>query len=99
MQQTTRSISLTARVVAVCISAVVCGIGLVTFFTHSAPSRSTRFGTTAPLEGQDANLFGICMFLIGLFPLMLLMRSPRKAAWFGSLIGVALLVSIFAATR
>ena len=99
MQQSNRSISLSARVVALCTSVAVCGLGLVTFFTQSAPSRSTRFGTTAPLEGHDASLFGICMFLIGLFPLMLLMRSPRKAAWFGSLIGVVLVVAIFAATR
>ena len=99
MKNGRREIGLPGKILAICVTVVVSGLGLVSMLSQHAPARSTRFGVTEPLDGSPAVAFGLSVFLIGLLPLMMLMKSGRAAAWFGSAVGVALVISIFVGAR
>lgn len=87
------------RLLAMLMTLVVSGIGLLAVFTQYAPERWTRFGYTAPLEGHVATVFGLSVFFFGLLPLMLTARSPRTAAVFGSVVGTLGMLCTFIGVR
>lgn len=99
MKDDERQVPLSARLLAIGTFLVVSGLGVLALMTQHAPERATRFGSARELHGAEAGSFGVSIFLAGLLPLMLLMRSRTAAARFGSLVGIALLVSLFLAVR
>lgn len=95
MQTTPQPIPLAVKVLAVLMTLVVSGLGVLAFATHYAPERSTRYGIVPALQGAQAEAFGITIFIAGLLPLALLMGSPRRAGWFGGLVVVLVVASLF----
>ena len=95
MQTTSQPIPLVVKVLAVLMTLVVSGIGVLAFATQYAPSRSTRYGIIPALQGAQAEAFGITIFIAGLLPLALLMGSPKRAAWFGGLVAISIVASLF----
>lgn len=92
-------ISRLVRGLAICLAVVVSGLGLAILWSDYAAERMTRFGLASALHGSDARQFGSTLLLAGLLPLMLLARTPRAAAWIGSLLGTALLLNVFFGAR
>jgi hypothetical protein len=86
---------LSVRVLAVVMSCVISGSGLLAFVTNYVGARSTRYGDTGPLAGAAARHFGVSIFLFGLLPLVLLARSPRSAVWFATAVVALALLSVF----
>jgi uncharacterized membrane protein HdeD (DUF308 family) len=67
---------------AVLITAVFCGLGVITIWTEFH-TRRTRGGVEIVLQGNEAVLFGWLLIFVGLLPLMLLMHSRRaRRTWF-----------------
>lgn len=87
---------LVVKVLAVLMTSVVSGLGLLAMITAHAPERWTRHGYVAPLEGTDAQSFGASIFFFGLMPLMLVARNQRVALWIGVSAAVLGVVSLFA---
>ena len=87
---------LIVKVLAVLMTGVVSGLGLLAMITAYAPERWTRYGLAGPLEGDVARSFGVSIFLFGLLPLMLVARTQKQAMWFGVVVGTLGVVSVFA---
>lgn len=87
---------LLVKALAVLMTCVVSGLGLLAMVTAHAPERWTRYGLVAPLEGDVARSFGLSMVLFGLLPLMLLARTQKQAMWIGVVVGTLGVVSVFA---
>ncbi len=87
---------LVVKVLAVLMTGVVSGLGLLAMITAHAPERWTRYGYVAALEGDVARSFGLSIFLFGLLPLMLVARTQKQAMWFGVVVGTLGVVSVFA---
>ena len=96
MQTTSQPIPPVVKVLAVLMTLVFSGIGVLAFATHYAPARSTRYGIVPALQDAQADAFGITIFIAGLLPLALLMGSARRAAWFGGLVAIMVVASLFA---
>ena len=88
-----------AKLLAVLITIVVSGTGALAVATHYTPARSTRYGLIPALQGAQADAFGVTVFLVGLLPLGLLLGTPRRAAWFGGIVGVLAVLSLAIAAR
>ena len=99
MQTPSQHIPATVKVLAVLMTLVVSGIGVLAVATHYAPARSTRYGILPALQGAQADAFGVTIFFVGLLPLGLLLGSARRAAWFGCIVGLLVLVSLFIGAR
>ena len=99
MQTPSQHIPATVKVRAVRMTLVVSGIGVLAVATHYAPARSTRYGILPALQGAQADAFGVTIFFVGLLPLGLLLGSARRAAWFGCIVGLLVLVSLFIGAR
>ena len=87
---------LVVKVLAVLMTGVVSGLGLLAMITAHAPERWTRYGYVAALEGDVARSFGLSIFFFGLMPLMLVARNQRAALWIGvtaAVLGVASLLA------
>lgn len=95
MNKTPQPIPPVVKVLAVLMTFVVSGIGVLAFATEYAPERSTRHGIIPALQGAQAEAFGITIFIAGLLPLALLMGSRRRAGWFGALVAVLVVASLF----
>lgn len=93
---TPRRIPLLVKALAVLMTAVVSGLGLLALITAHAPERSTRYGMAGPLDGADAQAFGLSMVCFGLIPLMFLARTARGALWIGIPAALLGLVAVFA---
>ena len=79
------------RLLAVLMTFVVSGLGVLALVTGHVAGRSTRFGYAGVLDGLSAYGYGLSSFLFGLLPLTLLARSNVSAAWFaGSVAALAL---------
>ncbi|MBU2286906.1 MAG: hypothetical protein KKC85_10770 [Gammaproteobacteria bacterium] len=74
---------------------VVSGMGILAIVTHYAPERSSRFGLIPALHGAQADAFGVTIFFVGLLPLGLLLRTARRAGWFGSVVVCLIVASLF----
>lgn len=83
------------RILAVLMTLVVSGTGALSFFTLYAPARWSRFGQTGPLFAEDAQVFGLAVFVIGLLPLIFFARSAKEAGWLGAVIVVAFWAAVF----
>lgn len=83
------------RLLAIVMTCVVSGLGLLALVTGHVEERWTRHGYTAALDGALAHAFGLSIFFFGLLPLMLAARSPRAAKWIGSLAVTLGLLSVF----
>lgn len=92
-----KKVPLTVRLLAVLMSLVVSGIGLLSIVSEHAPERSTRFGIAGALDGEPAVTFGAVVFLIGLLPLGLLAPSKRATGWFMSTVSAVALGVLFSA--
>ena len=90
---------MTVRLLAVLITLVVSGIGILAVASHYAPEQSTRYGLMAALEGAQADAFGITVFFAGLLPLGLLLGSARRAGWFGCIVGLLIAASLLIGAR
>jgi hypothetical protein len=90
-----KKIPLTVRLLAILMSLVVSGIGLLSILSEHAPERSTRFGVVSALDGEPAVTFGAVVFLIGLRPLGRLAPSRRAAVWFTTTVSVVALGVLF----
>lgn len=88
-----------AKLLAVLITLVVSGIGVLAVATHYAPQRWTRYGLMPALYGAQADAFGITVFFAGLLPLGLLMDSARRAGWFGCIVGLLIAASLLIGAR
>lgn len=86
---------LSVRLLAVLMTCVMSGLGLMAMFTGHVEGSWTRYGYKGPLEGATARHFGLSIFLFGLLPLMLLARSPRSAKRFAVGVVVLALLSVF----
>lgn len=87
--------SLLIRVTAALMSLVVSGIGALSFFSGYAPERSTRFGMAGPLFGDQAEHYGIALFIIGLMPLAFFARSNKQAGRYIAVVLVAFWIAAF----
>ena len=87
------------RLLAVLITLVVSGIGMLAVASHYAPQRWTRYGLIPALQGAQADAFGITVFFAGLLPLGLLLGSARRAGWFGCIVGLLIVASLFIGAR
>ena len=90
---------MTVRLLAVLITLVVSGIGILAVASHYAPEQSTRYGLMSALEGAQADAFGITVFFAGLLPLGLLLGSARRAGWFGCIVGLLIAASLLIGAR
>lgn len=72
---------LEVRLLAVVMTAVVSGLGVMHIVTEHVAERWTKHGYTGPLEGSAAEAFGLSMLFFGLLPLMLAAPSRRSAMW------------------
>ena len=99
MQKPSQPIPATVKVLAVLMTLVVSGLGVLAVATHYAPARSSRQGILPALQGAQADAFGVTIFFAGLLPLGLLLGSARRAAWFGCIVGLLVLVSLFFGAR
>lgn len=99
MSKSSQPIPLSVKLLAVVMAIVVSSTGLLAVLSHHAPERSTRYGIMPALEGAQADSFGVTIMIVGLLPLMLLMGSARKAAWFGSLVALLIVASLLLKTR
>ncbi len=95
MTKSSQPMPMLVKVLAVVITLAVSGTGVLAVVSHHVPERSTRYGLARALEGAQADAFGMTVFLVGLLPLALLAGSPRRAAWFGGIVGVLVLASLF----
>lgn len=81
---------------AIAMTCVISGLGLIAIYTQHVPARWTRFGHAGPLDGSSAIGFGYSIFFFGLMPLMLAVRTAKAALIIGSIAGTLGLLSIFA---
>lgn len=95
MQKTSQPIPPVVKVLAVLMTLVFSGMGALAFATHYAPENSTRYGIIPALQGAQAEAFGVTIFIAGLLPLALLMGSAKRAAWFGGLVAMLIVASLF----
>ena len=86
---------LVVRLLAVVMTCVISGLGLMALVTGHAAGRWTRYGYAGPLEGSPAHAFGLAMFFFGLLPLALAMRSPKSAVRLAVASAVLGLLSVF----
>ncbi|MFD0739771.1 hypothetical protein ACFQZQ_10810 [Lysobacter koreensis] len=96
MSQPEKAIKAKTRWLALIIALLVIAYGAYIIVQAHAPERFTRFGYAGPLFGNDARAYGLVVVLLGCLPLLLLCRTPRQAALFGALLGILLLIAIFA---
>ena len=87
------------KLLAVLMTLVTSGLGILSMATHYAPPRSTRYGMVPALVGAQADSFGISIFLAGLLPLGLILGSARRGAWFGSIVGILMIASLIVGVR
>ena len=99
MKNQSQPIPIAVKLLAVLMTFVVSGMGVLAVATHYAPERSTRFGFVTAMHGAQADAFGITIFLAGLLPLSLLLGTARRAGWFGSIVGLLMLASLLIGAR
>lgn len=99
MANSTQPIPTTVKLLAVLMTLVVSGTGVLAVMSHHAPERSTRYGLMPALEGAQADSFGITIIVVGLLPLALLLGSARRAAWFGCIVGLLIAGSLLINAR
>lgn len=87
---------LSIRLLAVAMTCVISGLGLLALVSGQTEERWTRHGHTGPLEGGPARAFGLAMFFFGLLPLVLAMRTPKSAMWLAVSSVVLGLLTLFA---
>ncbi len=83
------------KLLAVAMSLVVSGLGVIALVAGEAPARWTRHGLAGPLIGSQAQVYGLSLLFFGLLPLMMLMKSSKAAAWFGTAVALLGLCSVF----
>lgn len=96
MSQPEKAINAKTRWLALIVALPVIAYGALLTAQAYAPGRFTRFGYARPLFGDDARTYGLIVVLLGCLPLLLLCRTPRQAALLGTLLGIAVLSTIFA---
>jgi len=99
MQTPPQTIPTAVKVLAVLMTVVVSGLGVMAIATHYAPERSARYGLIPALQGAQADAFGLTIFFVGLLPLGLLLGSGKRAARFGCIVGALALGSLFIGAR
>ena len=99
MASSSQPVPVAAKLLAVITTVVVSGIGVLAVATHYAPERSTKYGLMPALHDAQADSFGVTIFLVGLLPLGLLLGKPRRAGWFGCIVGVLVLASLAIGAR
>ena len=83
------------RVLALLITVVISGLGLLALINGYEPARLTPLGQTNPLFDGAARHFGSSMLLFGLLPLMLLANSKKHALWFGLSVATLAMINLF----
>ncbi|MGY3265496.1 hypothetical protein [Lysobacter sp. HA35] len=83
------------RLLALTMTFVISGLGLLALVSGHTEERWTRYGHTGSLEGAPAHAFGLAMFFFGLLPLALAMRTPKSAMWWAVSAVVLGLLTVF----
>ena len=99
MATPSQPVPVAAKLLAVMTTVVTSGIGVLAVATHYAPERSTKYGLMPALYGAQADSFGVTIFFAGLLPLGLLLGTPRRAVWFGCIVGILVLASLAIGAR
>lgn len=94
MENPSQPIPTAAKLIAMLITFVVSGLGVLAILSHYAPAQSTRYGLIPALHGAQADSFGVTMFFVGLLPLGLLLGTARRAGWFGGIVGLFVVASL-----
>lgn len=84
------------RLLALAITCVISGLGLLALVSGHTEERWTRYGHAGPLEGAPAHAFGLAMLFFGLLPLVLAARTPKSAMWLATSSVVLGLLAVFA---
>ncbi|MCE1228070.1 MAG: hypothetical protein LWX11_01060 [Firmicutes bacterium] len=84
------------RIFGVAMSLLLLGLGLQAYLTEFTPQRSTRFGLKGPFYGADAKAQGLLLMMLALLPLIVLLRTPRQIAIFGTVIGLTFMGTLMA---
>ena len=72
------------------IALVMIGLGLWSIASQHYFGRTTKYGgAEVSLDGQPAVLMGLLYISLGLLPLAMWFRTPRAAAWWGSVCALA----------
>ncbi|MGV8960288.1 MAG: hypothetical protein ACOH1V_07855 [Stenotrophomonas sp.] len=99
MERQSKSIPAVVKLLALLMTLVVSGIGVMAIATHYAPERPTRYGLIPALHGAQADAFGVTIFFAGLLPLGLLLGTAQRAGWFGFMVSLLVLASLFIGAR
>jgi hypothetical protein len=99
MANSSKPVPMVVKLLAVLMAIVISGTGVLAVLSHHAPERSTRYGMMSALEGAQADSFGVTVIFIGLLPLLLLMGTARRAAWFGGVVALFIVGSLFINAR
>lgn len=95
MDRPPNPIPIAVRLLAVLMTLVFSGMGILAIVTHYVPERSSRYGLVPALHDAQADAFGVTIFLAGLLPLGLLMGTARRAGWFGAVVVCLVVASLF----
>ena len=87
---------LSVRILALAMTCVISGLGVLALVSGHTEERWTRYGHTGPLQGAPAHAFGLAMFFFGLLPLVLVVRTPSSAKRLAVAAAVLGLLSVFA---
>ena len=78
------------RWIALLIALVMIGLGLWSIASQHYFGSTTKYGgVEVSLDGQPAVLMGLLYISLGLIPLAVWFRTPRAAAWWGSVCALA----------
>lgn len=78
------------------ISITVMGLGVLAFITSRAPAMHTKFGFMPGFYGPQAKEYGLVLMLMGCIPLIPFCKTSKQAVVVGTVIGLTLIVGIFA---
>ncbi|AFY75045.1 hypothetical protein Syn7502_03156 [Synechococcus sp. PCC 7502] len=95
MNSPNKEMPLAAKIIALSISIIFIGLGGLHIAQEYVPASWNRYGYIAPIDGNDAKIFGVLEILIGLLPLMFFAKNARQAGIFGTIVGSILVSSIF----
>jgi hypothetical protein len=87
--------SFVINILVLLIFAVCFTLGLIAILSGFVPARWTRFGLSAALLGNSAQLYGAVLIQLGCLPLLMFCRNSKQATWFGSVLFTLLMLTIF----
>jgi hypothetical protein len=84
-----------AKVIAALTAITFMSLGILYIATKYVPAGWTKHGYVQAIYGENAEIFGAIMILIGLLPLLLFAKNARQASILGTMLGITLVTAIF----